>query len=236
MAKTLLDGVNDVLKNNGLIAGEDGELSTLTDNPRQTEIDVAIQCWNSLIVEVFDFADEPVPMEVDSTTITLATDDVDYDLPSNLVQIRWPLKNETYGYYITQYEGGWDQMFRDQGIPGNYTGRPQAAAIRPTDGRLVMEYIPTSQENGLAYTLLYDKELIMSAQGDEFPFNDTVYTVLLDAAIEIWRYKQKGKAASGIYKRKVAQAARLLTKNQRRDRWAPKRCKTPRNITDPMNA
>lgn len=236
MAKTLLNGINDVLKNVGLIGGEDNALTSLTNNPRQTEIDVAVQCWNSLVIELFQFSNEPMPLEVSSTTITLATGDVDYDLPDDLVQIRWPMKNETYGYYIVQYDGGWDQMFRDQAIPANYTGRPHAAAIRPTDGRLVMEYIPTSAENGLQYTLLYDKELILSAQGDEFPFNDSVYTVLLDAAIESWRYKQKGKAAGGIYKRKIAQAARLLNKNQDRDTYAPRRTRSPANVTDPMNA
>ena len=43
MTKTLLNGVNDLLKRVKVIAGDTGTLSTLTDSAKQAYIDTAIQ-------------------------------------------------------------------------------------------------------------------------------------------------------------------------------------------------
>lgn len=235
MSKTLLNGVNDVLKHVGLIGGEDQELQNLNDGARQTEIDIAIQCWNTLIIELFQYIDEPMPNEVGSSTITLVNGTNAYSLPEDLVQIRWPLKDETNGHRIYEYPGGWDQLFADQHIPANYQGRSETAVIRPTDGKLLLEYTPTAAEDGLVFTLYYDKDQVISEYSDAMPFNDTVYILLLDSVVELWRYKMKGKANTKFYESKLAQASRLLNKKQMRKRWSAQRVKQPANATDPFS-
>ena len=187
-----------------------------------------------MIVDIYQESREPQPTELASHTITLVEGDRDYDLPDNLVQIHWPLKNETNGYFITESDDGYLGLFKRQIVPDNYIGRPHSATIRPTDGRLYMDFIPDAQSAGLQYTLLYDKELIMSLADDIFPFNDTIYTVLIDAAVELWRYKQKGRFNEGIYTRRVSQASRLLTKEQPRQKYSPKRHRYS-NYSDPFH-
>ena len=52
MAKTLLDGVNEVLKRVSLIQGDNAILTDLTDSSRQVYIDVAVQVWNESVDEI----------------------------------------------------------------------------------------------------------------------------------------------------------------------------------------
>ena len=74
MAKTLLNGTNEVLKKLQLIQGDSGLLTTLTDSARQTFIDKTVQGWNELIDELFSIANVPLPEATAENTITLATD------------------------------------------------------------------------------------------------------------------------------------------------------------------
>lgn len=234
MAKTLLNGVNDVLKRLGHIKGNSGELASLTDSQRQVVIDLAIQSWNELLVDLYDSAEIPFPNEVATSNITLATSDRDYVLPSDMVYIRWPLINTTYGYEIFEYPGGWDQMRKDQTIPDNYTGRPQYAVIRPTDGYLYLEKIPTSAENGLVYALAYDKSLLMDAAADTFPCIDDVYQMLIPCATELVKRDQEKSFDEAIYRRRLGQAATLLTKRQQRTSWSPQRLGAHVTNSDPL--
>lgn len=51
MAKTLLNGVNEVFKRIKLIQGDAAALTSLTDSARQHSIDLAIQIWNEVVDE-----------------------------------------------------------------------------------------------------------------------------------------------------------------------------------------
>lgn len=236
MAKTLLNGVNDVLKRLGYIKGNSGELASLTDSQRQVIIDLVIQSWNELLIDVYDSAEIAFPNEVATSNITLATSDRDYVLPSDLVYIRWPLINQTYGYEIFEYPGGWDQLRRDQTIPANYTGRPQYAAVRPTDGYLYLERIPTSAENGLVYVLTYDKSLLMDSAADTFPFIDDVYQMLIPCVTELVKRDQEKAFDEAIYRRRLGQAASLLTRKQQRQSWTPQRLGAHVTNSDPLES
>ncbi len=182
--KTLLNGVNDVLKRMGHIKGNSGELTSLVDSQRQVLIDLSVQCWNETLLDLYDSSNEMLPNEMGITTITLVTGDRDYTLPTGLVSVRWPLKNDTNGDLIVEYQGGYLGMFQDQLQSANYTGKPYAACIRPSDGQLYLDRIPTSAENGAVYTLLYDKSITLTDDTDTFSFIDDVYTALLPAVVE----------------------------------------------------
>ena len=150
------------------------------------------------------------------------TGDRDYALPSNLIQIRWPLIDETNGQYISEYPGGYDQIVIDQIFPDNYHGLPHLGAIRTTDGQLYVDFIPQSAENGRVYTLRYDKDLSLSTATDTFPFDDVVFRALVPAVAEMWKRDKRAQEYSPrAYNKYMAQAVRYLSKEQEDDTWLP---------------
>lgn len=235
MAKTLLNGVNDLLKLAQIIQGESQQFTTLTDRSRQTAIDVAVMAWNWIIDELYRSNEGAFTAEAKESTITLATNTREYTLPTDLVLIRWPLINETTGQVIDFYPGGYEGMRNDQLIPADYTGLPMAACINPTNNKLRLECAPTADENGLVYKMLYDKDTVMSAASDSFPFSDAVYRAALHAAHQLWRRSQQKAFDEAVFKTSLARAATLLTQKPRSSSWAPIRSDEGFN-TDPMEA
>lgn len=221
MAKTLLQGVNDLLKRVQIISGDSGDLASLTDSGRQVFIDLAVQVWNEAVEQLYSISDQPFPQELAENTITLATSDRDYALQTDLVQLHFPLIDETNGAYILEQPGGYLAIVNTQLFPANYTGLPTYAAIRPTDGQLYLDRIPTSAENGKVYKYRYDKDVSLSLAADTFPFSDAVYRALMPVAAELWRLFQENKSFQGVSKLSFGRAARFLTNTQPRDSWLP---------------
>jgi hypothetical protein len=221
MAKTLLNGINDVLKKVGFITGESGELTSLTDSARQVEIDIAKRHWNLAIEELYSESRIPHPQEVTTTTITLVTDQREYSLPSDLVQIRFPITFATDQHEVREYPGGYEQMRDDQTDPSNYTGRPNYAVISPISGDLRFDRAPTSDENGDGYEVLYDKDVSLDDKDDTVPFSDAVFRAMVEVVGEDWRQERRSKSDKARRKKYLAQAAKYLTQKQPLDTWGP---------------
>ena len=233
---TLLNGVNEVLQRVHWIDSE-GELGSLTNSAKQTAIDLTVQIWNEQIDHLYSETGVPYPKELATSTITLTNGDRDYALPTDLVQLHYPLLDETNGRYITEYPGGYMQIVRDQPIPSNHTGVPISAAIRPTDGELYLDTVPTADEQGLVYTLWYDKDLELTDAGDAMPFSDAVFRALVPAVAEVFKLYRNGKEdfTQGSYRMSMARAARLVTQQQPRRHWTPVRIRADEARTDPFN-
>lgn len=227
MAKTLLNGVNDVLKRMGAIKGNSGELSSLSDPQRQVLVDLAVACWNEVIIDLFESSEMTMPQEMGTSTLTLVTGDRDYSLPSDLVFIKWPLKNDSNGYRIEEYPGGWDQIRKDQLQPNTFTGRPFYAVVRPSDGLLYLDRIPTADDNGLQYTIEYDKSLIKSLATDTFPFSDDVYSMLVPAVVEQIKSERDAQSdvrytiSNGKRRKYIARASAMLSLQKQRTNYLP---------------
>jgi hypothetical protein len=222
MAKTLLNGVNEVLKRVSVIQGDSGALTTLTDSGRQVYIDLAVQVLNEVMEEMYALANKPMPNILSENTITLATSDRDYTLQTDLIQLLYPLLDETNGQYILEYPGGYMGMVSDQAYPSNYTGLPTYAVISPEDGELYLDKLPTSDENGLVYKYRYIKDGSLSAAADQFPFSDAVFRAIIPAASQLWSKQQKKEFDSGEYKISMGRAMRFLSQGVQRDSWIPK--------------
>lgn len=218
MSKTLLQGVNEVLNRAG-ITTQSGAISSFDTPSKQVYIDLAIQIWNETIDAVCNFMGEPHPGETGSSTITLVTNQREYDLPSDLVQIRWPLIDQTNGNYIDEYPGGYEQMRIDQPLPADWTGLPYSAVINPTTGDLRLDRTPTSTENGKAYDMLYDKDLVLSATTDTFPFTDATFRALVPAVTEGFERLKRNDFDSTMYNRSLARALNFTNKVNRRTHW-----------------
>lgn len=218
MSKTLLDGVNDLLDRVGILDAN-GVLASLTNQGKQLFIDLAVQVWNETVDDACSMMGIPHVGETGSATITLVTSQREYDLPSDMVQIRWPLIDQTHGQYIWEYPGGYQQMRIDQFIPADWTGLPYSAAINPTTGDLRMERAPTSAENGYAYDLLYDKDLVLDAASDVFPFADSVYRAMLPVVAEAWERRKRNDFDLEEYRRQLSRALLFANKTNRRPTW-----------------
>ncbi|KKL14210.1 hypothetical protein LCGC14_2518020, partial [marine sediment metagenome] len=77
MPKSLLNGVNEVLKAVDIIEGDTGLLTSLTDSARQVFIDSAKQKLNEVIDQLYSILGDPKPQQLAEDTITLVTDDQD---------------------------------------------------------------------------------------------------------------------------------------------------------------
>jgi len=231
---TLLTGVNAVLKKN-VIIDSSGALASLTDSPRQVFIDTAIAAWNEVIDELYSLSELPKPKQLAENTITLVTNDRDYALQSNVIQVFFPFQDETNGRYIYEYPGGYLQLVHDQPFPANETGLPQYGAISPEDGELYLDKKPTSAENGLVYKYRYNKDLIMDEAADVFPFNDMVYRALVDCVSEKWKLEHKREFDSSLFNRSLGRACRMLSQTPASPSWAPVQYSYS-NPTDPYAA
>ena len=233
---TLLTGTNEVLKRVQLIQGDSGILTTLTDSARQVYIDTAVQMWNETIDELYSISDKPKPKELAENTITLTTSTRAYALQTDLLQLYWPFLDETNGRFITEYPGGYLDLVTSQLVPANYTGLPIMGCIRPTDGYIYLDRIPTSNENGLIYKYRYDKSLNMTTAAAVFPFNDAVFRSLVPSVAELWKKQHNNKFDNGIYQNGLGRASRYLLNLQQRDSWTPARVPVRAlNITNPFN-
>ena len=232
--KSLLNGVNEVLKKVGIIEGDTGLLTSLTDSARQPFIDTAKQSLNEVVDQLYSEFGEPKPQQLAENTITLVTADQDYALQGDLVTLlpEFALVDETNNHVIAILDD--DDAYRNL-IVGDLdqddTGLPSAAAIRPTDGQLWMDRAPTSAENGRIYKYRYNKELELVVAADTFPFGNTVFRAMVPAAAELWKLHRHQEFSQGLFDASMGRAARAVRGLPMRDSWQPGHA---HNSTDPL--
>ena len=233
MAKTLLNGVNEVLKKARALDSQ-GNLSTLTDSARQMFIDTAIQVINEVTDELYTLADLSKPKQLKEATITLVTNQQAYALNSDLILLRreYHLIDEANSQTITILgEDGYWRIIRGD-LQQDDTGLPHWACIRPTDGRLFFDRKPDAAANGNVYKYRYDRDLEFDEACDVFPFSDMVFRAVVPAAAELYSFYQQQAFNETIFKASLGRAAGLLRRIPKRTTWAPQRGGS--NITDPM--
>ena len=218
MATTLLTAVNAVLDRTSITSASGG-VSSLTNSGKQVYIDTIVQIWNETIDNACNMMGIPHVGETGSSTITLVTDTREYSLPSDLIQIRWPLIDYTNGHYIWEWCGGYEQMRIDQFTPTDWTGLPHSAVINPTTGKLRMDRTPTSAENGKAYDMLYDKDLVLADDADVIPFSDATYRALMPVVAEVFERRNRNDFDEREYRSNLSRALAFMNKANRRRHW-----------------
>lgn len=219
MAKTLLQGVNEVLKKCGIVSSSN-QLSSLSDSGKQLYIDQAIQSINEVVRHLYLKCQMAQPNIVGTATLTLATGDRDYDLGiTDMSRILWPIIDEDNDYFIWQYPGGWSALRQDKPLAADWQGRAEFAVIRPSDGQLLLDLTPTSAENGLTYTVSYEKDGIMSLAADTFPFEDSTFVDLVPAITEKFKEVRNSNPDYAVMRISLANAAKSLTQNYARTYW-----------------
>lgn len=221
MAKTLLDGVNEILKRVNVIAGDAAALTSLTDSSNQHAIDIAVQVVNEGIDELYTATSKPMPKEQGESTITLVNGTRDYSLATDLVQLRWPLIDRTNTQFIIQFPGGYNNMLLLD-PEQNDMGLPVFAAINPKDATLHMSHAPTSVEAGRVYYYEYDKDVSLSAATDSFPFTNACFRAMVPAWVQLWKREMHNEFDTELYRSNFARASRVATEEEPRDSWFPR--------------
>ena len=193
--KTLLNGINEVLKKVSII-NSNTLLTSLTNSGKQVFIDNAVQAWNEVTDQLYSKDDILRPYQGAEDSITLVAGTRTYGLPDDLIQLRWPLHEETQGVYIYEYEGGYEELRQILVQPANYTGQPLSAAISPIEKELFIDMIPTSTEAGYKYTFLYWRDTVLERATDQFPFDDGVFRAMVPAVVEVYKLNQTGTSTS----------------------------------------
>lgn len=219
MAKSLLNGVNEVLKRVGVLSGTTGELTTLTDSSKQNYIDVAVQVLNELVEEIYESSGLPKPNEQAESTIALVTGTRSYALAADLVQMRWPLIDKTNNQTIWLFPGGYNEILLYDPEQDD-TGMPYYGAISPVNGELYLDRAPAASENGNIYTYQYDKDVSLSLAADTFPFRDVVFRAMIPAAAQLWNRDQKRDFDGAIFRVSLGRALRYLSQKQRPRSWS----------------
>jgi len=230
MAKTLLQGVNEVLKKTETLTSSNVLLS-LTDAGKQVFIDSAIQSWNEAVDDLYSTARTPKPHHMRVGHIVLAVGVQDYELESDLELIYWPMHDETFGQYL--YEKDYHTLRTSQSQPDNYTGIPNFAAIHPETGNLYVDRSPNADEADRDYRYHYGVDLELTTATDVFPFSNTVFRAMTEAVAEKWKLIQHNKFEEGIYHAAIGRAARYLGKRPQLSSW--KRISQKPSITDPLD-
>ena len=218
MSKKLIDGVNDVLKR-AQIVNSNNQLTSLTNSGKQVFIDCAVQSWGEAVDQIYSKAKLQMPNQAEEDSITLVSGVREYDLPCDMVQIRWPLHEETEGRFINKYPGGYTELKNALVQPANYTGQPTAGAISPVDGTLFIDMLPSASEAGNEYKFTYWKDLTLSKANDVFPFSDTVFRALVPVVTEVWKYYQNNRYTNEIAKVNYGRAVRALRQEPRDTSW-----------------
>lgn len=221
MAKTLLNSTNEILKRVGLIAGDAGLLTSLTDSARQPAIDVAVQVVNEGIDELYSASQVAKPNGQGEGTITLATADRSYALAAGMVRLRWPMVDKTNTQFLHQYPGGYNAMLLGDPEQDD-TGLPVYAAINPVNGELHLDRAPTSVENGRIYTYQYEKDVSLSLAADTVPFKDQVFRAMVPVWVQLWKRERRNEFDGDLFRVDLGRAAALMTQIMPRDSWLPR--------------
>lgn len=207
----LLAGVNAVLEK-ATIINKNHSLTSLTNSGKQTFIDNAVSSWNEAVDQIYSKSNVMRPDQGEEDSITLVEDKRNYSLPDDLVQLHWPLHDETNGRYINKYPGGYEELRNVLIQPENYSGPPTSGAISPIDSDLYLNYLPTSGEAGDIYKFFYWKDTVMSRSSDVFPFSDTVYRALVPVVTQLFKYNQNNIISEDVRKLNYGRAVRALKK------------------------
>ena len=236
MAKTLLNGVNEVLKKVDILDEDSGLLESLSDSARQTFIDLAVQVINEVLDELYTVTKRSKPKQLKESTITLVADQQAYPLHTALVRLRreFDLIDESNNHTITILdEDGYHQIIIGD-LEQDDTGLPNWAAIRPTDAQLFLDRKPTANDAGKEYKYRFDKDMELTDFDDPFPFTDPVFRGVVVAAAELWKGYRHQEFSEPLFKNALGRSARLLSKITNRTSWKPD--KGVSNTTDPMRA
>ena len=185
MSKTLLDGVNEVLKRMHVIDSFNiGLLTSLTQSAQQYEIDLTIQIINEGIDELAR-TNKQLPLTMAEGTLSLVTAQREYTLATDFITMTFPMVDRINTQYIWEWEGNYNEllMWDPQQV---FTGLPEYGMISPETGKFRLDRAPDSTLNGRNYFYEYKRNLVLVNATDPIPFNDAAFRAMVPAWAQLY--------------------------------------------------
>lgn len=170
-----IGGVNRLLRTNGIIKGDDDNITTFSDNQHAADIELAQIAIQNELAELI--SDRLVPYEKTTTTISLVTGTRSYALASDFIRFfgtNPSFYDSTDNVRHYQYPGGEDAL-KDHDYQYKTTqGGVMAWYWENTTTKQVSFYnVPHAALNGRSLSYDYEKDVSVTNSTDTLPFHTT---------------------------------------------------------------
>lgn len=174
---TFISVVSDVLRQNGILSGNDSDVTAFTDTQHQASIQLAITSVQSVLNQLT--SETLIPYERADGTITFASGTRTYALPSDFVRfanakpfmLQLDSNDNSDGRLLYEYPGGVEALsntildYREQsGTPINWymTGG--------STEQVGFWQVPDTTVDTLKVRFEYEKEVMVTVAADTLPF------------------------------------------------------------------
>lgn len=166
---TFLDAVNRVLRSNGIIKGDDDNISTFSDAQHNATLNIAQIAIQDELVELT--SDRLIPLEKAEGTITTSAGVRSYDLETDFVQFfgKALLYCAADNRQLFEYPGGEKSLRLQIYDYKTQSGDPQWWYFENAASRQIAFYqVPNSAK---VYTYDYEQSVYVENSTDEIPFH-----------------------------------------------------------------
>lgn len=173
---TLLDCINRILRSEAIIRGDTDTVTALTQTQHSASLNLAVVAIQNEIVDLI--ATKMIPKERKTTgSIGLTTQTRTYSLATDFTAF-WGephFYNASQNRQIYEYAGGLERLQIDIYNYATQYGQPNWWYWEPgqtTYKQVGFFQVPSSAENGQAWTYDYQASVLVSNGGDSLPFHN----------------------------------------------------------------
>lgn len=173
---TLLECINRILRSEAIIRGDTDTVSSLTQTQHSASMNLSIVAIQNEIVDLI--ATKMIPKERKTTgSISLVTQTRTYSLASDFTSF-WGTPHfyrAAENRQIYEYPGGLEKIQTDIYNYETQYGQPNWWYWEPgqtTYKQVGLFQVPSSAENGNAWTYDYNASVLVSSAGDNLPFHN----------------------------------------------------------------
>lgn len=173
---TLLECVNRILRMNAIIRGDTDPVVTFSDTAHNASLNIAIIAVQNELIRLV--AKRLIPKERSTSgSISFVTNTRTYDLASDFIRFYGTphFYNATQNRQIYEYPGALQKLQTDIFNYETQYGHPNWWYWEPVDStnkKVGFFTVPSSSENGQAWTYDYEASVMVSSASDNLPFHN----------------------------------------------------------------
>jgi hypothetical protein len=170
---TLLEAVTRILRSNAILRGDTDAPASFSDTNHNASMQIAIVAIQDEVAALV--ADQLIPYEKTSSTITLATSTRTYSLAADFVNFYGHphFHDDTDNRFIPEYAGGQEALQVNDFRYLTGEGAPNWWYWEPTTSKKVGFYqVPNSSYDQRVLTYHYEKEIVLDEASDTMPFHN----------------------------------------------------------------
>lgn len=173
---TFLECINRILRSNAIIRGDTDTVATFNDVQHNASLNVGIVAVQNELIQLI--AERLIPKERSTSgSISFVTNTRTYDLATGFTRFYGEphFFNGTQNRQIYEYPGGLEKLQVEIFNYATQYGQPNWWYWEPTNSTLKKVgffLVPSSAENGQAWTYDYEASVMITASSDNLPFHN----------------------------------------------------------------